>query len=61
MAVHAFDCHGAKRAGLTTGWARRPEGYHAAVFAAVDVVGEDVVEVVEKLAALTTGGRTPLA
>lgn len=26
VAVHAFDCHGARRAGMTTGWASRLEG-----------------------------------
>lgn len=33
VAVHAWDCHGAKRAGLTTGWAARLEGRYGALFA----------------------------
>ena len=52
VAVHAFDCHGAKRAGLTTGWAARMEGHYAEVFAPADVVGADLVEVARGLAAL---------
>lgn len=52
VAVHAFDCHGAKRAGLTTGWADRLEGHYAEVFAPADVVGGDLVEVARRLAEL---------
>lgn len=54
VAVHAFDCHGAKRAGLTTGWASRMEGHYADIFAPADVVGTDLVEVAQGLTALPT-------
>ncbi len=49
VAVHAFDCHGARRAGLTTGWARRREGHYAEVFAPPDVSAGDLVEVARAL------------
>ncbi|MEV5541040.1 haloacid dehalogenase type II [Saccharopolyspora shandongensis] len=52
VAVHAFDCHGAKRAGLTTGWASRLEGHYAEVFTPADVLGRDLVDVAHILAAL---------
>ncbi|MFC7342859.1 haloacid dehalogenase type II [Saccharopolyspora griseoalba] len=52
VAVHAWDCHGAKRAGLTTGWARRLEGGYGRIFAPADVVGDDLVEVARGLLAL---------
>lgn len=52
VAVHAFDCHGAREIGLTTGWAARLEHRYAEVFAAPDVTGEDLVEVVDGLLAL---------
>ena len=54
VAVHAFDCHGAHAAGLTTGWAARLERHYAEVFTRADVTGEDLVEVVEALLALPT-------
>jgi 2-haloacid dehalogenase len=49
VAVHAWDCHAAKRAGLLTGWAARAEGGYGEIFAAPDVVGADLVEVAEGL------------
>ncbi|MDV6013599.1 HAD family hydrolase [Haloechinothrix sp. LS1_15] len=52
VAVHAFDCHGARRAGLTTGWASRHEGRYPDIFAAPDVAGDDLVEVARGLLAL---------
>jgi 2-haloacid dehalogenase len=52
VAVHAFDCHGAHAAGLTTGWASRHEGHYGDVFTPPDVVGADLVEVAEGLVAL---------
>ncbi|MQA04526.1 MAG: haloacid dehalogenase type II [Streptosporangiales bacterium] len=55
VAVHAWDCHGAKRAGLTTGWASRAEGGYGALFAPADVSGADLVEVAEGLLALPEG------
>ena len=52
VAAHDWDCHGAKRAGLTTGWVSRKAGGFGAVFAAPDVTGEDLTEVADKLLAL---------
>lgn len=52
VAVHAFDCHGAHAAGLTTGWAARLERHYAEIFTPADVVGEDLVEVATRLAEL---------
>lgn len=52
VAVHAWDCHGAKRAGLTTGWASRAEGGYGSLFAPADVTGSDLVEVADGLLAL---------
>jgi 2-haloacid dehalogenase len=49
VAAHDWDCHGAKRAGLTTGWVSRKSGGFGAPFAPPDVVGEDLVEVAGKL------------
>lgn len=55
VAVHAWDCHGAKRAGLTTGWAARLEGRYADIFEPPDVTGADLVDVAEYLLALPAG------
>jgi len=55
VAVHAWDCHGAKRAGLTTGWASRLEGRYGSLFAAADVTGTDLAEVADGLLALPAG------
>ena len=52
VAAHDWDCHGAKRAGLTTGWVSRKSGGFGAPFAPPDVTGEDLVEVAAKLLAL---------
>ncbi len=52
VAVHAFDCHGARAAGLTTGWASRLEHHYGEVFAPADVTGEDLVDVARQLVAL---------
>ena len=52
IAVHAFDCHGANAAGLTTGWARRHERHYGDVFTSVDATGENLVEVADGLLAL---------
>jgi 2-haloacid dehalogenase len=52
VAAHDWDCHGAKRAGLTTGWVSRKSGGFGAPFASPDVVGEDLTEVTAKLLAL---------
>jgi 2-haloacid dehalogenase len=52
VAAHDWDCHGAKRAGLTTGWVSRKAGRFGAPFAPPDVAGEDLNEVAAKLLAL---------
>lgn len=53
IAVHAFDCHGAKRAGLTTGWASRLEGHYTDVCTPPDVSGHDLVDVTQQLTELS--------
>jgi 2-haloacid dehalogenase len=55
VAVHASDCHGAKRAGLTTGWASRLEGRYGELFAPADIIGADLLEVARGLLALPAG------
>jgi 2-haloacid dehalogenase len=52
VAAHDWDCHGAKRAGLTAGWVSRKAGGFGAPFAPPDVQGEDLTEVAAKLLAL---------
>jgi 2-haloacid dehalogenase len=52
VAAHDWDCHGAKRAGLTAGWVSRKAGGFGVPFAPPDVRGEDLTEVVAKLLAL---------
>ncbi len=53
IAVHAFDCHGAHAAGLTTGWASRRERHYPDIFNPADVRGANLVEVVGGLLALS--------
>lgn len=55
VAVHSWDVHGAKRAGLVTGYSTRLEGAFVDGFAAPDVVGASLVEVVDGLIALPAG------
>jgi 2-haloacid dehalogenase len=52
VAAHAWDTHGAHQAGLATGWVARLDDHFPEVFAAPDVVGPDLVAVVEGLLAL---------
>jgi 2-haloacid dehalogenase len=52
VTAHDWDCHGAKRAGLTTGWVSRKSGGFGAPFTQPDVTGEDLTEVADKLLAL---------
>ena len=52
VAVHAWDCHGAKKAGALAGWCSRLEGEPGDVFQPADVRGDDLVEVVDGLLAL---------
>jgi 2-haloacid dehalogenase len=49
VAAHSWDIHGARRAGLTTGWVSRLEGQPPAVFDRADVSGPDLVTVVSAL------------
>ena len=49
VAVHAWDCHGAKRAGALSGWCARLEKKPGDVFLTADVTGESLVEVVDRL------------
>jgi 2-haloacid dehalogenase len=55
VAVHAWDCHGAKRAGLTTGWASRLEHRSGTLFAQPDVTGTDLADVAGGLLNLPSG------
>jgi len=52
VAVHAWDCHGAKRAGCVAGWCARLEGAYGDVFAPPDVTGDDLEQVVGGLLAM---------
>ena len=52
VAVHSWDIHGAKRAGLTAAWCSRLEGRPVAPLAGADVVGDDLVAVVDGLLSL---------
>jgi 2-haloacid dehalogenase len=52
VAAHDWDCHGAKRAGLLTGWVSRKSGGFGAPFAPPDVTGEDLTEVAAGLLGL---------
>lgn len=52
VAVHAWDTHGARAAGLVTGWASRHEGSYSAVFDQPDAEGELLTDVTAALVAL---------
>lgn len=52
VAVHAWDLHGARGAGLVTGYATRHEGGAAAHFEPADVVADDLTGVIDGLLAL---------
>ena len=52
VAVHAWDCHGAKRAGCLAGWCARLEGVYGDVFTPSDVTGDDLEQVAAGLLAL---------
>lgn len=52
VAVHAWDCHGAKRAGALAGWCSRLEYEPGDVFLPADVTGDSLVEVADKLMSL---------
>lgn len=52
VAVHAWDCHGAKRAGALAGWCSRLEYEPGDVFLPADVTGDTLVEVADGLMSL---------
>jgi 2-haloacid dehalogenase len=52
VAAHAWDVHGARRAGLLGAWVSRLEGAFPATFDPPDVTGADLVEVADRLLAL---------
>lgn len=45
VAAHAWDCHGARAAGLRTGWVSRLEGAVGAIYRPADVIGATLDEV----------------
>ncbi|MBA3248738.1 MAG: hypothetical protein H0T66_00140 [Geodermatophilaceae bacterium] len=45
VAAHAWDCHGARQAGLRTGWVSRLEGAVGAIYRPADVIGRTLDEV----------------
>lgn len=49
VAAHAWDVHGARQAGLVTGWVNRADGEPSAVFAAADVCASSLDRVVARL------------
>ncbi|WP_019855572.1 haloacid dehalogenase type II [Actinopolyspora mortivallis] len=52
VAVHAWDCHGAKRAGCSAGWCSRLEGEYGDVFTPADATADDLVTLTERLLGL---------
>lgn len=55
VAAHAWDIHGAGRAGLTTGFVARHGEPFPAMMEPPDITGADLVEVVRRLLALPQG------
>jgi 2-haloacid dehalogenase len=51
VAAHDWDCHGAKAAGLITGWVSRKSGGYNPLFLAPDVTESDLGEVTSSLLA----------
>ena len=45
VAAHAWDCHGAKHVGYTTGWVSRIEKVFQPAFDQPDVIGDDLLTV----------------
>lgn len=52
VAAHAWDCHGARRAGLSTGWVSRRGAEIPDIYVAADVVGDTLDDVAAGLIAL---------
>jgi len=55
VAAHAWDTHGAKQAGLVTGWVQRHDKKVLEIFSAPDVRGATLMEVVDQLLILPEG------
>jgi len=53
VATHAWDVHGAKCAGLLTGFVARGQGFPATM-AAPDIVGQSLADVASGFAAMPT-------
>ena len=49
VAAHAWDTHGAKQAGLRTGWVQRGEAAYSSAMSPPDATARTLTEVVEKL------------
>ncbi len=49
VAVHSWDLHGARRAGLRTAWISRLEGTQPAIFDAADISGPDLPTVARRI------------
>jgi 2-haloacid dehalogenase len=49
IAAHSWDTHGAKQAGLITGWVQRREKAYSAAMSPPDVQGATLTEVVDQL------------
>ncbi len=49
VAVHSWDLHGARRAGMRTAWISRLEGIRPAVFNAADITGPDLPTVARQI------------
>lgn len=58
VAAHGWDTHGARRAGLLSGWVSRLEGRWNDLFDPPTVTGPDLVTVVRKLVALPQVGES---
>jgi len=56
VAAHAWDCHGARRAGLVTGWVARSEPRFNPALGAPDVTGKTLVAVADGLLGLPAAG-----
>ncbi len=52
VAAHAWDCHGARQAGLSTGWVARLERTIPDIYLPADVVGSSLVDVADGLVRL---------
>lgn len=60
VAAHAWDVHGARRAGLLTGWVSRPEQQFHGAMQPADVRGASLLEVARTLVALPLGSDLEL-